>query len=126
LINKKYNVIELFAGAGGLALGLEQAGFTTKIAIEINKWATKTLRTNRPDWNIVQEDITKISENGIKSYLKETKPKMFLAENVKGLSTHDKGKTLQVMLDVFKEVGISIIKYLHKLKEDKNMRDLRV
>ncbi len=33
---------------------------------------------------------------------------MFLAENVKGLATHDKGKTLQVMLDVFKEVGYSV------------------
>ncbi|MDQ7047785.1 MAG: Eco47II family restriction endonuclease [Sulfurovum sp.] len=146
----KYNVIELFAGAGGLALGLEQAGFTTKIAIEINKWATKTLKTNRPQWNIVQEDITKISEIGIKQYLeddeeidllsggypcqsfsyagkklgledtrgtlfsdfakilKEIKPKIFLAENVKGLSTHDKGKTLQVMLDVFQEVGYCV------------------
>lgn len=33
---------------------------------------------------------------------------MFLAENVKGLVTHDKGKTLQVMLDVFKEVGYCV------------------
>ena len=40
--------------------------------------------------------------------LKEIKPKIFLAENVKGLSTHDKGKTLQVMLDVFQEVGYEV------------------
>lgn len=40
--------------------------------------------------------------------LKEIKPKMFLAENVKGLATHDKGKTLQVMLDVFQEVGYEV------------------
>lgn len=33
---------------------------------------------------------------------------MFLAENVKGLATHDKGQTLQVMLDVFEEVGYHI------------------
>ena len=33
---------------------------------------------------------------------------MFLAENVKGLATHDKGKTLQVMLDIFKEVGYCV------------------
>ena len=146
----KYNVIELFADAGGLALGLEQAGFNTKVTVEINKWATKTLLKNRPNWNVIQEDITIISKNGIKDYLKdnqeidllsggypcqsfsyagkklgledtrgtlfwdfakilkEVKPKMFLAENVKGLATHDKGKTLQVMLNVFKEVGYCV------------------
>ncbi len=50
-IINKYNVVELFAGAGGLALGLEQAGFNTKATLEINKWAVKTLQTNRPNWN---------------------------------------------------------------------------
>jgi len=40
--------------------------------------------------------------------LKEIRPKMFLAENVKGLVTHDKGRTLQVMIDVFKDVGYHI------------------
>lgn len=40
--------------------------------------------------------------------LKEIKPKMFLAENVKGLATHDKGRTLQVMLDVFEQVGYKV------------------
>jgi DNA (cytosine-5)-methyltransferase 1 len=40
--------------------------------------------------------------------LKEIKPKMFLAENVKGLATHDNGKTLQVMLSVFEEVGYTV------------------
>ncbi len=147
---RKYSVIELFAGAGGLALGLEQAGFDTKLTVEINKWANRTLKKNRPNWNIIQEDITQISKHGIKKYLKdnqeidllsggypcqsfsyagkklgledtrgtlfwdfakilkEIKPKMFLAENVKGLVTHDKGRTLQVMLDVFREVGYSV------------------
>ncbi len=64
---QKYSVIELFTGAGGLALGLEQAGFNTKIVVDINKWATKTLLKNRPNWNVVHEDITKISKNGIKN-----------------------------------------------------------
>jgi DNA (cytosine-5)-methyltransferase 1 len=40
--------------------------------------------------------------------LKEIRPKMFLAENVKGLVSHDKGRTLQVMIDVFKDVGYHI------------------
>ena len=67
---KKYNVIELFAGAGGLALGLEKAGFKTKLTVEINKWAVKTLQKNRPKWNIIEGDIQEISKIGIKKYLK--------------------------------------------------------
>lgn len=40
--------------------------------------------------------------------LKQLKPKMFLAENVKGLVNHNYGKTLQTMLNVFKEVGYNV------------------
>ncbi|CAA6818886.1 MAG: DNA-cytosine methyltransferase (EC [uncultured Sulfurovum sp.] len=143
----QYNVVELFAGAGGLALGLEQAGFKTEATVEINKWASQTLRKNRPHWKVIEEDITKISETGISQYLDENKeidllsggypcqsfsyagnrlgiedtrgtlfydyaeilrelqPKMFFAENVKGLTTHDKGRTLKTMIEIFEEVG---------------------
>ena len=45
--------IEICAGAGGQALGLEQAGFEHLAAVEIDPWAAETLRTNRPQWNIV-------------------------------------------------------------------------
>jgi DNA (cytosine-5)-methyltransferase 1 len=55
--NKKYTLVELFAGAGGLALGLEQAGFTSLLLNEINKHACNTLRKNRPHWNVVEGDI---------------------------------------------------------------------
>ncbi len=145
-----YNVVELFAGAGGLALGLEQAGFNTQLTVEIDKWAVETLKYNRPNWNVLQGDIQEISKNGIKQFLnandeidllsggypcqsfsyagnrlgledtrgtlfhdfavilKELKPKMFFAENVKGLETHNKGQTLKIMLDVFKEVGYHV------------------
>lgn len=54
---KDYSVLELFAGAGGLAIGLEKAGIKCKALNEIDKWACKTLRENRPNWNVLEGDI---------------------------------------------------------------------
>ncbi len=51
-------VLELCAGAGGQALGLEQAGFEHTALIEIDADACRTLRHNRPDWNVIQGDVT--------------------------------------------------------------------
>ena len=53
----KFTSIELFSGAGGLALGLENAGFNTKLLVEIDKNAVETLRTNRPKWHVFEGDI---------------------------------------------------------------------
>lgn len=52
--------IELCAGAGGLALGLERAGFEHVALIEKNRNATATLRANRPHWNVVEADVRKM------------------------------------------------------------------
>lgn len=52
--------IELFSGAGGLALGLEAAGFNSVALIEKNRDACATLRLNRPDWNILETDVRKV------------------------------------------------------------------
>ncbi|WP_368901806.1 DNA (cytosine-5-)-methyltransferase [Oceanobacillus oncorhynchi] len=150
--NKKYTVLELFAGAGGLGLGLEYAGFDTIGNIEIDKHACQTLRRNRPNWNVIEEDIEKVTERGLENYidippvgeldllsggypcqsfsyagkkgglqdargtmffhyakiLEKLKPKMFLAENVKGLVNHDGGNTLKTMLDVFSDIGYQV------------------
>lgn len=57
---KKYRSIELFAGAGGLALGLEQAGFEAVLLNEWDKHACQTLRTNRPEWNVVEGDVSQL------------------------------------------------------------------
>ncbi len=53
-------VVELCAGAGGLAVGLELAGFEHVALIEMNKNAVATLRANRPEWNVVQTDVRKV------------------------------------------------------------------
>lgn len=148
--NKRYNVVELFAGAGGLALGLEKAGFEEVGLVEIDPNPCNTLRKNRPNWNVIEGDVVKIAEDGIKKYLpenieidllsggypcqsfsyaghrmglddvrgtmfyyyakilEELKPKMFLAENVKGLVTHDKGKTIRTMVEVFSDIGYRV------------------
>ncbi|MDR1831039.1 MAG: DNA cytosine methyltransferase [Candidatus Fibromonas sp.] len=52
-----YNSIELCAGAGGQALGLEKAGFKHIELIEIDHNACNTLRFNRPKWNVIEGDI---------------------------------------------------------------------
>jgi DNA (cytosine-5)-methyltransferase 1 len=53
----EYKVIELFAGAGGLAIGLEQAGLKCLALNEIDKYACETLKKNRPFWNVLAGDI---------------------------------------------------------------------
>lgn len=133
--------IELFAGAGGLALGLEQAGITGICFVEFDNMACETLRRNRPEWNVICDDIHNVdfrvvhgdidlvsggapcqafSYAGKKLGFEDTRgtlfhefarcvmevqPKMFLFENVRGLLSHDKGRTFQVILDVFQDLG---------------------
>ena len=64
--NRDYNSIELFAGAGGLALGLEQAGLKCLALNEFDHWACETLRKNRPEWNVVEDDVKNISFSSYK------------------------------------------------------------
>lgn len=136
--------IELFAGAGGLALGLELAGIHTLEFVEIDKTCCETLRTNRPDWNITNQDIStvdfskyrglvdivtggfpcqafsyagkKLGLNDVRGTLfyefarcvKEVQPLIFVAENVRGLISHDNGRTLNTIIDVLSEIGYSV------------------
>lgn len=58
---RPYTDIELFAGAGGLALGLEKAGFEHVALNELMKDACDTLRKNRPQWNVLEGDVAQIS-----------------------------------------------------------------
>jgi DNA (cytosine-5)-methyltransferase 1 len=50
-------VVEICAGAGGQALGLERAGFEHLLAVELDEHACNTLRHNRPSWKVEQGDV---------------------------------------------------------------------
>jgi DNA (cytosine-5)-methyltransferase 1 len=52
-----FDAIELCAGGGGQALGLEMAGFHHVAAVEYEPHYCTTLRTNRPHWKVVEDDI---------------------------------------------------------------------
>lgn len=141
---RKFRSIELFAGAGGLALGLEKAGFDSVAFNEFDHNACDTLRKNRPHWNVMEGDVAKIDftrftdidfvSGGFPcqafSYagnrfgfedtrgtlffefarvIRETRPKVFLGENVRGLLTHDNGRTLEVIKSVIKDLGYTLI-----------------
>ena len=60
-----FKSIELFAGAGGLALGIEKAGFEHIGLVEIDKSAANTLKTNRNKWNVLCDDISVISSRDL-------------------------------------------------------------
>ena len=142
---KQYSSIELFAGAGGLALGLHKAGFHHIMLNEIDKHACATLRKNKPEWNVVEDDIHNISFKEYEgkvdflsggfpcqafSYagnkcgfedargtlffelaraVNECKPKVFMGENVKGLFTHDNGKTIATIKNIITELGYTLV-----------------
>ena len=57
---REYTSVELFAGAGGLALGMHKAGINHKMLNEFDKNACDTLKTNMPKWNVVQGDVIDI------------------------------------------------------------------
>jgi DNA (cytosine-5)-methyltransferase 1 len=57
----KYTSIEICAGAGGQALGLELAGFEHLALVEIEQLACHTLRLNRPNWNILHDNVKDFS-----------------------------------------------------------------
>lgn len=140
----EYSILELFAGAGGLAIGLEKAGLKCVALNEIDKWACQTLRNNRPNWNVLEGDIKdfdfskyknkvdvvtggfpcqafsyagkKLGLNDARGTLfyefarvvQEVNPAICIGENVRGLLSHEKGKTLQGMTSILDEIGYNV------------------
>lgn len=55
-----FKAISLFSGIGGLDFGFEEAGFETRVALEIDRHACRAIRLNRP-WEVIEDDISKVS-----------------------------------------------------------------
>lgn len=143
--SREYTSVELFAGAGGLALGMHKAGFKHVLLNEMNPKACDTLRVNHPDWNVIEGDIHNIdfsplhgkvdflsggfpcqafSYAGKKGGLNDTRgtlffelaravreiqPKVFMGENVKGLFSHEEGRTFRIIKNVIAELGYTLV-----------------
>jgi DNA (cytosine-5)-methyltransferase 1 len=60
--NGSPKILDLFAGAGGLSLGFEQAGFDIHTAIESDEWASQTLQRNHPGTRVLRRDMASFSE----------------------------------------------------------------
>lgn len=58
--------LEMCAGAGGQALGLEASGFEHSALVEIEREFCATLRLNRPHWNVFEEDLNHFSASKFK------------------------------------------------------------
>src|SRR5580704_8171094 len=61
----KSTIISLFSGALGLDLGLENAGFEIRVAVEFNKFASATIRRNRPNLPVIEKDIEGLTTDEI-------------------------------------------------------------
>lgn len=140
----KISTIELFCGAGGLALGLENAGLISKLAVDFDKDCVNTLNLNRPNWDarcisVADLDLKEFAGDidvmaggfpcqafsyaGMKRgfedargtlfyefarLIDQVKPRVVLGENVRGLTNHDDGRTLTVMIHVLKNLGYQV------------------
>lgn len=62
----KYNSMDLFSGCGGLTQGMHDAGFNTKVAIELDSNAVATFKLNHTFTDVIQKDIRLVNINEIK------------------------------------------------------------
>jgi DNA (cytosine-5)-methyltransferase 1 len=142
-MGKKYKIVSLFSGCGGLDLGFIQAGMEVIWANDILESAVETYKKNIGN-HIFCKDITKIKDDDIPDnfdiliggfpcqgfsiannkramddkrnflykemlrIIKVKKPKYFVAENVKGLLSMEKGKVIEMIIKDFESVGYKV------------------
>ena len=68
---KMYNAVDLFAGVGGLSLGLKMAGITSEVAVEFDDTCADALLFNFPNTQVIHEDIKAVSASQIQDMLGE-------------------------------------------------------
>ena len=68
-MRNEINYIDLFSGAGGMSLGFDQAGFNNIFSVDIEPRFCETYKTNFPKHNLIQKDISKVSNEEIKSLI---------------------------------------------------------
>ncbi|MGA1827304.1 DNA cytosine methyltransferase [Microbacterium sp.] len=61
MTSSQLSTLEICAGAGGQSYGLEMAGFSHELAVEIDRDAAATLRLNRPEWRVHEGDVREVS-----------------------------------------------------------------
>jgi DNA (cytosine-5)-methyltransferase 1 len=65
---KKYKVVSLFAGIGGIDLAFEQAGFDVVWGNEIDRYATLTYRANFPNHKLIEGDIKQVKTEEVPEF----------------------------------------------------------
>lgn len=142
-MDRKYTVVSLFSGAGGMDLGFIKAGFEVIWANDFFKEATDTYKLNIGE-HIVHGDITKIDSSEIPDnpdiiiggfpcqgfsvantkrsmedkrnflyremlrIIRDKNPKFFVAENVKGILSIEKGKVFEMIKSDFENLGYKV------------------
>jgi len=68
-MKKKYNVVDLFSGAGGFEVGFEAAGFKISFSSDFDDWCAKVHLKNRPEIPFLQKDVHDLTSEELKKYV---------------------------------------------------------
>jgi DNA (cytosine-5)-methyltransferase 1 len=101
------SVLELCAGAGGQALGFEQAGFEHVALVDVDAYACRTLRFNRPAWNVIQDDLKDFDARPYKGVdvIAAGLPCPPFSKAGKQLGSEDERNLFPAALKIIREVG---------------------